>query len=294
MNFKEHLTKYNKDILINFMNTFGLKKYIKDDLNELIEIINSVYLDKNNFTTVIKNISIFSLEIIKSISNNIMVSINKDNIEAYIELYTSLIADNYNLEITIPLELINLFKEIDNVDLEKEIKAKTYYNACIDYANLLWGKYSYKELNNLFKLDNDIYNSKIGQSTLKELNKNYKFDLINEFFQIEYLPIKGNLKSLQYNEKYIPTVREIYELKQYGYIANDKIKKIINNYFNNINDINVIKTIQQDACKLDCSLNDLLNKFKDYDKEIIKDIFNNTRRLINSGFTNIELTMRDK
>ena len=213
---KEHLIKYNKDILINFINTFGLKKYIKDDLNELIEIINSVYLDKNNFTTVIKNISIFSLEIIKSIVNNIIVSINKDNIEAYIGLYTSLIADNYNLEITIPSELINLFKEIDNTDLEKEIKAKTYYNACIDYANLFWGKYSSTDLINLFKLNNDIYNSKIGQSTLKELNKNYKFDLINEFFQIEYLPIKDNLKGLQYNERYIPTVREIYELKQFN------------------------------------------------------------------------------
>ena len=294
MNFREHLKTYDTNILINFLNNYGLKRYITDNYNKLINTINDSYLMKSNFINILKSISIFSLEIIKSISNNIIVSINKDNIEAYIELYTSLIANNNNLEITIPLELINLFKEIDNVDLEKEIKAKTYYNACIDYANLLWGKYSYKELNNLFKLDNDIYNSKIGQNILKELNKTYKFDLTNEDFEIKYLSINDDLKNLQYDKRHLPTINEIYELKQYGYISNDKIKEIINKSFNNINDINLIKTIQQDACKLDCSLNDLLNKFKDYDKEIIKDIFNNTRRLINNGFTNIELSMRDK
>lgn len=217
--------------------------------------------------------------------------------------------------IMIPEDVKNAYRKLCNIAFEKECDRRSHILHCLETSKQLYGIVSFEIFMELVNLqdENKLSWAEI-QRLLKEIPVEYMEFVIknNKLYHKELYPDDRGLWTAQGNKPYyIPTKEEIEDIGKNGYLSKDKHVKQFQKYM-----INKLGAMQDEAefaggiiwrliCG-DCEMQSIFDVLDDLglmvDSEkslhsLIKEInqlWNNTRKLLNRGYTPNEMRTLEK
>ena len=255
----------------------------------------------------------------KATAYTIGYPINEGDISLYLELYDmGYIFINADNKVTIPLDVIEVYNQINNEEFRTKRKRISWLLSCFEVAARLYGV---APINIMVKLYNQRKGMRTDRQTLlsdfEQIPSMYnEFELLeNRFIYLElfdnYNHYTKLLKRQGDKEYYIPTENEIVDISLYGFILrNPYVAEFISFFIHHNNLLEeealIMASITNEMINSDGQISDVFdlinNKGYTFNKEedlkafipILNNLWNNTRILYNRGHTPAEIFNKEK
>lgn len=217
--------------------------------------------------------------------------------------------------IMIPEDVKNMYRKLLNAAFEKECDKRSYILYCLETAKRLYGIVPFEIFRKLVNTNGkkDFGTEEVRQ-ILKEIPVEYMEFIVkgNKLYHKEFYPNDRGLLEAQGNKQYyIPTNEEIMDIGVNGYLSKDKYIQQFQKYL-----IKKLDAMEDEAefagriiWRLICNDREMQEIFSVLDdvglmanseKELhslvqkINELWNNTRKLLNRGYTPNEMRQREK
>ncbi len=244
-------------------------------------------------------------------SDNVAVSIeNLQNL--YRAGYIGMLSDG---TVTVPKDVADAYDSIKGEEFHKKRKNLSFLLCCVRAAGLLYGIMPVGVLMDMLKTNPEVHLTE-GETleAVKNLPSEYREFVVagQRIYHRELYPDDRGLLAAQGNKKYyIPTMSEIITLGTKGYLPDNKeLRKLVSYFIIRMGvsqeQAEMTANFIQTAISGDCEMQDVfdileetgisINSEKQLNDvvKLLNDVWNNTRMLLNRGFTPKELAREDR
>ena len=216
--------------------------------------------------------------------------------------------------IVVPKEVAQIYDSFKNKEFEEERKKKSFLLCCLRASINLYGIVPFDVFMKLVNRESSFH---MTEDEVREKISNLPLEYIdhvlvgNKIYHTEFYPNDGGLLRAQGNKEfYIPTKIEIIALGLEGFLPNDdliKFQKYLMHSFDVTEDEAIMAgRMAQMRISSDCRMQDIFDVLEDFgiypknDRElndlakIVMELWNNTRMILNRGFTANELRVEKK
>ncbi len=212
-------------------------------------------------------------------------------------------------------DVAEVYKSIRTEEFEQKRKRNSYLLSCLRAAALLYGITPVKIILEMMKTNSKIeITEEEVRKELEQLPPEYNdYIIVGDmiYFEMLYPDDRGLLRAQAGKEYYIPTMEEIIDLGTLSCLPNQKeLKKLVYFLQHQLGLFKehaewVGKIIQTRICG-DCEINDIFEFLEEEEicienqrqleklTELIKDLWNHTRMIVNRGFTPDEILRKSK
>lgn len=225
----------------------------------------------------------------------------------YQAAYVGMLGDG---TVTIPADVALMYKNLKGDEFHKKRKNLSYLLCCVRAAGLLYGIMPVSVLMDMLKTNPEVHLTEAEAiDAVKNMPAEYREFVVagQRIYHRELYPDDRGLFAAQGNKKYyIPTMDEIITLGTKGYLPENKELRKLVSYFNirmgvSEEQAEMAANFIQTAISGDCEMQDVFDILENMEipinnekqlNEVVKlihDVWNNTRMLLNRGFTPKEL-----
>ena len=226
--------------------------------------------------------------------------------------YVGMLSDG---TVTFPQDVVSAFDSMKGDEFHKKRKNLSFLLCCVRAAGLLYGIMPVSVLMDMLKTNPEVYLTEAeALEAVKNLPPEYREFVVagQRIYHRELYPDDRGLLAAQGNKKYyIPTMSEIITLGTKGYFPDNKeLRKLVGYFILRMGvsqeQAEMTANFIQTAISGDCEMQDVfdileetgisINSEKQLNDlvKLIHEVWNNTRMLINRGFTPKELAREDR
>lgn len=226
--------------------------------------------------------------------------------------YIGMLEDGH---IMVPNDVKSMYRKFLNGAFEKECDKRSYVLYCLETSKRLYGIVPFEVFMALVNTngENKLSSEEVRQ-ILKELPVEYMEFIVkgNKLYHKELYPSDRGLLEVQGNKQYyIPTKEEIMDIGMQGYLSKNKYIQQFQKYM--INKLGAMEDEAEFAGRIvwrlicgECEMQEIINVLDDLElmvdseKEVhtlirnINELWNNTRKLLNRGYTPNEMRQQEK